>query len=276
MKSATYLLLTLALLASGCRDRPLRKMDEQTLIDRIASNQLPDPGEITIKNPDGHIISVEALRKLEMTGEYFEDFYVNQENQIVEIVVRKKTEADEAFLKQVNARINAPPKLQNVAVDCRDKANILQEVFNRDQAMRQPGQQIDPQTDLENLEIVVNFLDKCGMPTLEEVNEMQMAGIWGVLQHAHPKYQKMYIPLLETAAEKGDIPRSVIALMRDRALLHEGKPQIYGSQIENGELYKLFEPEYVNQRRAAMGMEPIEEYLKRFGITFEVEQKKRF
>ena len=72
---------------------------------------------------------------------------------------------------------------------------------------------------------------------------------------------------------KGDIKWSVIALMKDRALMYEGKPQIYGSQVSNGELHELFEPEYVNQRRAKIGMEPIEEYLQRFELEFNIEQK---
>lgn len=42
------------------------------------------------------------------------------------------------------------------------------------------------------------------------------------------------------------------------------KPQIYGSQIENGKLYKLENPENVNERRKETGMEPIDDYLKNF------------
>lgn len=51
-------------------------------------------------------------------------------------------------------------------------------------------------------------------------------------------------------------------------LMDEGKPQIYGSQIKNGKLYKLENPKTVNERRKEMGMEPIEDYLKYFNIQF--------
>jgi len=57
-------------------------------------------------------------------------------------------------------------------------------------------------------------------------------------------------------------------LMKDRMLMDEGKPQIYGSQIKNGKLYKLENPETVNERRKEMGLEPIEDYLKYFNIQF--------
>ena len=35
--------------------------------------------------------------------------------------------------------------------------------------------------------------------------------------------------------------------MKDRILMDEGKPQIYGSQIKNGKLYKLENPETVTK-----------------------------
>jgi len=127
--------------------------------------------------------------------------------------------------------------------------------------------------DHENIEIVVSYLETCGMPTLAEVNEQQMAGIWVVLQHAHPEYQRKYIPLLEESARSGDIEWPAIALMKDRALMYEVKPQVYGSQVSNDTLYDLEDPEYVDQRRAAIGMEPLKDYLQYFGIDFIIEQK---
>ena len=45
-------------------------------------------------------------------------------------------------------------------------------------------------------------------------------------------------------------------------------------EYENG-LYYLFEPEYVNQRREEIDMEPIEDYLKKFGLVFNVVQKRK-
>ena len=57
--------------------------------------------------------------------------------------------------------------------------------------------------------------------------------------------------------------------------MHDGLPQKYGSQVIGGKLYQLEDPEFVNQRRKEMGMEPLEEYLARFGIEFNVEQKSK-
>ena len=164
--------------------------------------------------------------------------------------------------------------LRVVAIDCDDKVNILQNLFDRDQEMRKAGGlHLDSKIDHENLEIAVSYIETCGMPTLKEVEKIQIAGLWLVFQHAPPEYQTKYLSLFEESARNGDLRWSLIALMRDRALMYEGKPQIYGSQIKHGALFDLFEPEYVNQRREEMEMVPIEDYLERFGIEFKVVQK---
>ena len=260
----------------GCKQNDLKLISEDALLEMITSNNMPDPSSVKLKNAEGHEISLDSLKTLELTGKYFEDFFINEAGEVKEIVIRKRTAKDDvliARIKGVQREMNIVPELKPVEIDCADKVNLLQNVFDRDQKIRKPGNEKDPQIDLENLEIIVSFLEKCGMPTLNEVNDVQMAGIWTVLQHAHPEYQSKYISLIEESAKKGDLKWSVIALMKDRALMYEGKPQIYGSQTNNGELHDLFEPEYVNQRRAEIGMEPIGEYLERFGIDFTVEQK---
>jgi len=257
----------------SCKENKLKQIEESDLINRIVNQEMPDPSTVKIVTEEGIEISSDSFLVLAETGKYFQDFYVGDKNDIVKIINREKTIDDEKLIAKINQKLNEGPEVKSVEVDCNDKVNLLQEVFDRDQGMRRGDSNIDPKIDHENLEIIVSFLEKCGMPTLTEVNDVQMAGIWGVLQHAPAKYQSRYIPLLEESARKGDLKWSVIALMKDRALMYEGKPQIYGSQVSNGELYELFEPKYVNQRREEIGMEPIEEYLKRFGIEFNIEQK---
>lgn len=87
--------------------------------------------------------------------------------------------------------------------------------------------------------------------------------------------------MLEKSAENGDLQKTDIAMMKDRILMDDGKPQIYGTQIsmnqETGEweLYNLENPEYVNQRRKEIGFSPIEEYLTHFKLTFDIPQKEK-
>ena len=156
-----------------------------------------------------------------------------------------------------------------IEVDCSKKLQILNEVYESDQRIRKSNELIKyAKEDHRNQELVISIIEKCGMPTLKEANYKQMAAIWLGIQHSNKKIRKKYFPQIVEAVINGDLSKGQYALMKDRMLMDEGKPQIYGSQIKNGKLYKLENPETVNERRKKMGMETIENYLKRFNIQF--------
>jgi len=78
------------------------------------------------------------------------------------------------------------------------------------------------------------------------------------------KLQNDYLKMMQEAneAESNDN----MALLTDRILMYEGKPQLYGTQFtsdENGKtvLYKVADPENLEKRRAALGLISHEEYL---------------
>lgn len=112
------------------------------------------------------------------------------------------------------------------------------------------------------------------MPTLNEISQKQMDAIWLSLHHSpNDEYVKKYFPLIEKAAKNGDIRLTALATIKDRILFEDGDPQIYGTQVYKGELYDLSDPEYVDQRRAEVGLQPIKEYLRQFNIPFDIPQK---
>ncbi len=157
-----------------------------------------------------------------------------------------------------------------IEVNCNDKLQILSDVYESDQKIRKANDLIKyAKEDHRNQELVISIIEKCGMPTLKEVTQKHMNAIWLALQHTDKKIRKKYFPQIKKAVENGDLSKQQYALMIDRILMDEGKPQIYGSQIKNGKLYKLENPEMVNERRKKMGMKPIEDYLKYFNIKFE-------
>ena len=159
-----------------------------------------------------------------------------------------------------------------VEIDCREKSEILSKVYESDQRIRKENDLIKyAKEDHRNQELVISIIEKCGMPTLDEVSQKEMDAIWLGLQHTVKKYRKKYFPLVEKAVENGDLTKEQYALMKDRIRMDEGKPQIYGSQIKNGKLYTLESPTSVNERRKEMGMEPIEKYLEYYNITFDSE-----
>ena len=98
-----------------------------------------------------------------------------------------------------------------------------------------------------------------------------MTAVFLVIQHGSKALREKYFPLVKASAEKGEITLRAVAMMEDRMLMENGKKQKYGTQLisyNNGplQLHPIEDEANVNQRRAAMGMEPIEEYLKQFGL----------
>ena len=69
---------------------------------------------------------------------------------------------------------------------------------------------------------------------------------------------------------KGLLSSSNMAMMEDRMLMNNGFPQIYGSQIIHNSVYEMIDPINVNKRRASVGLNTIEENVRRFGFEFDI------
>ena len=83
------------------------------------------------------------------------------------------------------------------------------------------------------------------------------------------------LPLVEKAYRSGGLSGQSYALLLDRVLVGEGKPQVYGTQAKRFEEWKGREPALepiedeanVDRRRAEVGLFPLSEYremLRRF------------
>jgi hypothetical protein len=280
MKPIRYIVIGLIAFSCNRQYEPqeLRKLSQEEIIERAQNGIKPNP-HVIVKNEDGEIISPDSIAKIPDIESWTTDVYVNAEGLDVELVLRPATNEDIETRDKVAHIESVGPEVKHVDVDCADQRNILQRVLESDQAIRSEESAHDPGVDHRNLETVISLIEKCGMPTLEEVDNSHMLAIWLVFQHASSTYRKKYFPLLEDAAERGDLDHTQIAMMKDRMLMEEGKPQVYGTQVIKDTtsgawiLYKLEEPELVNKRRAEIGFGPLEEYLRRWDIEFGVEQR---
>lgn len=96
-----------------------------------------------------------------------------------------------------------------------------------------------------------------------------------IVQHAGLDYQKKYLPLIKEAAARKEARQSDPAMLEDRILTREDKKQIYGTQLrlnqttQHMELYPIEDEENVDARRAAVGLAPLAQYLKKaFDIDY--------
>ena len=124
--------------------------------------------------------------------------------------------------------------------------------------------------DKVNQEQICKVLDSRGLVGSDKVGDA-VGTFWAVIQHSDVNIQKKYLPLFQEAAQKGDIAKEGVAMMEDRINMFEGKPQRYGSQIEEDEhgnprLYQLLDESKVDEWRSEMGMEPLKDYLRKMRI----------
>lgn len=91
-----------------------------------------------------------------------------------------------------------------------------------------------------------------------------------IAQHAiaQPSFQRSALELLREAVDRGDVPLRHYAHLEDRIRTLEGKPQRYGTQFDwdpDGQMspMPLEDPEHVDERRAEVGLMPLEEAIRR-------------
>lgn len=89
-----------------------------------------------------------------------------------------------------------------------------------------------------------------------------------LVQHAELTFQQEMLPLVEKAYESGNLSGPSYALLLDRVLVGEGKPQVYGTQAKRIEEWNGREPVLepivdeanVDKRRAEVGLSPLSGY----------------
>jgi hypothetical protein len=135
--------------------------------------------------------------------------------------------------------------------------------------------------DKKNLRRLNEIIKQHGWPGKSLVGERASHAAFLILQHADLSHQQRYLPVLKEAASKGEARPSDVAMLEDRVLVGEGKEQIYGTQLHFGpetggrwELYPILDEEKVDERRAAVGLPPLAEYLKAFGVEYRPPKKK--
>jgi hypothetical protein len=141
----------------------------------------------------------------------------------------------------------------------------------RDQAARRASRGADfwpvYRVDAENLRWLKQVVADIGWPGASAVGEDGAHAAWLLVQHAgaDPKFQRRCLDLLTVAAEQGEASKVDAAYLTDRVLLAEGEPQEFGTQAtaRNGGWAPrpLRDPDTVDQRRAALSLEPMAEYL---------------
>jgi len=130
-----------------------------------------------------------------------------------------------------------------------------------------------------NIIRVEEIIKENGWPTYSMVGKVAADGAFLVIQHSTTQIQKKYLNQLLDAAKKKEASSESVALLQDRIMTNEFHCQIYGTQVfavkdkVTGKLskytyYPIKDEVNVDTRRKEMGLIPVKDYLKMFGIDY--------
>ena len=163
----------------------------------------------------------------------------------------------------------------------RMQLNETEEKYGRGSKEIQDLWSVIVEKDSINLIKVKSILDKYGWVGTDKVGGTANQALFLVIQHSDLATQEKYLPMMREAVQNKKASGSSLALLEDRVALREGKKQIYGSQIgrdnDTGKYFvsPLEDPDNVDKRRAAVGLQPLADYVQRWGIVWDVEGYKK-
>lgn len=126
-----------------------------------------------------------------------------------------------------------------------------------------------PQMDSLNLSIqnfdslalikVENIISRYGWLGKSKIGELANSTLFMVIQHAQDnRVREKFYPLLEESVNEGESRPSDLAAMKDRILIQNGQPQIYGTQYDHsGQLLPVENIKDLNKRCRRVGLKKI-------------------
>ena len=120
--------------------------------------------------------------------------------------------------------------------------------------------------DRNHTERLKKIVSEIGWPTISRVGEEASRAAWLLVQHAdHDRaFQQNCLDLMKNEAE-GEVNKQDIAFLEDRVRVGMSQPILYGTQFFDDAEGKfgprpIEDRDHLDERRAAMGLSPFEEY----------------
>lgn len=161
--------------------------------------------------------------------------------------------------------------MRSIARPFEELAAEIIEMADADQRMRRAaaadGSRWDREVDVRNTARMRGIIAEIRWPVRSRVGELAEHQAWLLVQHADAdrEFQRECLELMKSAPPD-EVCAKHIAYLEDRIRTGEGRPQLYGTQLRtraDGELepFALEDHEHVDERRAAVGLGPLREYV---------------
>jgi hypothetical protein len=161
-------------------------------------------------------------------------------------------------------------------------ADELLKMAEVDQAMRTKvisGEaEWDSSVDKASQARLKEIVDKEGWPTIPKVGADASRAAWLLVQHAPSlEFMEQCLELMETLPN-GEVSPANVAYLKDRVLMMNGKPQIYGTQFQGSgkdmHVYSIEDAEHVDERRSSVGLGAFAENEARLRELYKIDDKK--
>ena len=116
---------------------------------------------------------------------------------------------------------------------------------------------------ITNAKKLAAMIEKLGFPVLSNAGEKGVRLSWLIIQHAisMPDFMRECLIQMRLAASQHDYILELLAYTDDRISYFEGRPQLYGTNMDwiEGELKRtpIADPPLLDQRRRSLGLPPI-------------------
>jgi len=200
--------------------------------------------------------------------------YYNLENYIEFI---KFFEDDPNMQKRMieYAQNNSAFEIENV--DCSQIWEILARAYHEDQAVRSGDRSKGSMGEVDRTNMIqfVSIVEKCGFDAIKEQGTETVNNAWFIVQHGHKQLREKYVDDFMECTEEGLLEFKTMALMIDRMLVDNDKPQIYGSQFgyaaKTGKqvMSPIEDMDRMIHLRDSLGLMPIEAYAEKLGGVIE-------
>lgn len=130
---------------------------------------------------------------------------------------------------------------------------------------------------------LAKIVSKHDFPNYDDVGFVGSQNFWVLVQHQdnYPEFQEKVLLLMEKEVKLGKASASNFAYLTDRVKINTNQLQVYGTQMRLNEDSTSYEPSPVidplrlNERRASVGMAPIEDYINQMNKIHSGKIKKR-
>ncbi|MEM7106268.1 MAG: DUF6624 domain-containing protein [Bacteroidota bacterium] len=186
-----------------------------------------------------------------------------------------------------NDRLKTPKPTQSIinqyTADLEEmaKQSREQELQIADAVAKADGEEIDyniyaEQTRVDSVNMIKlsKMLDANGWIATTHYGEAASNRALAILNKASSNYQVYYLTMVTNALSAGEIKPAGFAEVYDKAMIAQGKNQLYGTQMSFNEteginkVHPIEDEANIEQRRKVVGLPPMTAYWSNFGIVY--------